>query len=53
MEEEEAAPVPPSEPDTSMTSAPALAMPTAMVPMSVTAGIFTDTFAPGCTCRRL
>ena len=40
-----AAPVPPSKPERVSTSAPALAMPTAMVPMPGTTGTFTMTLA--------
>ena len=42
-----AAPVPPSYPDIVMTSAPALAMPMAIVPMPGTTGTFTMTLAWG------
>ena len=42
-----AAPVPPSKPDSVMMSAPALAMPTPIVPMFGTTGTFTDTRTSG------
>ena len=47
-----AAPVPPSMPSISITSAPALATPTAIVPMFSTATSFTDTGTPGLTAFR-
>ena len=54
IDDELAAPVPPSNPLTSMTSAPALATPTTMVPISVTAGsLHRDTFAAGLVCFKL
>ncbi len=44
---ERAAPVPPSKPDSVIMSAPALAMPTPIVPMFGTTGTFTDTRTSG------